>query len=167
MGLVKLNDCTWKNANRSILIILYNTQLQMNQRPDLLNKRPDTLNLIEEKVGNSLLSVNIQKKKKKNYQPTLVLALVGHMAYAGYFRLNQQSVSTQHAKLPTLLCCCWRLSEPSSNLAFHRASKVGRPHARSVQRLPIAPYRRLLTFPASVPCGYGHNSQWPVKIKTQ
>lgn len=34
----------------------------MNQRPDLLNKRPDTLNLIEEKVGNSLLSANILKK---------------------------------------------------------------------------------------------------------
>lgn len=47
-----LHMCTEKNAKRPTLIILHKTK--MDHRPDLFNKRPDTLNLMEEKVGNSL-----------------------------------------------------------------------------------------------------------------
>jgi hypothetical protein len=38
------------NANRSILIILHKTRIQVDQN---LNIKPNTMNLIEEKVGKS------------------------------------------------------------------------------------------------------------------
>ena len=50
MLLIKLDGCIQKNANRYILIILHKTQLKIDQRPQ---QKPDTLNLIEEKVRNS------------------------------------------------------------------------------------------------------------------
>lgn len=42
----------------------------------------------------SLVVVNKKKKKKIRHQPMLLPALVGNMASAGYFHLNQQTVST-------------------------------------------------------------------------
>lgn len=51
MVLIKLNDNMYKNTNISILITVYKTEVQVDER---LNIRPDTLNLIKDKVGNSL-----------------------------------------------------------------------------------------------------------------
>jgi hypothetical protein len=44
----------YKNENRPVLITLLKTQVQVNQRQQL---KPDTLNLIEKKVGNSLVCI--------------------------------------------------------------------------------------------------------------
>ena len=45
--------CNWKqkNQNRSILIILHKTHVQVDEGPNI---NPDTLDFIEEKVGNNL-----------------------------------------------------------------------------------------------------------------
>jgi hypothetical protein len=59
MLLIKLDGCIQKNANRYILIILHKTQLKIDQRPQ---QKPDTLNLIEERVGNSLECIGIGKR---------------------------------------------------------------------------------------------------------
>jgi hypothetical protein len=48
--LVKQDVCMQKNANRSILIIPYKAQLQMDQGPQ---HKADTLSLTERKVGNN------------------------------------------------------------------------------------------------------------------
>lgn len=49
--LVKLEDYRQKNSNKSILITMHKTLLQRHQD---LNIKPNALNLIEKKVGNSL-----------------------------------------------------------------------------------------------------------------
>lgn len=51
MVLIKLNNNMYKNTNISILITVYKTEEQVDER---LNIRSDTLNLIKEKAGNSL-----------------------------------------------------------------------------------------------------------------
>jgi hypothetical protein len=51
MNGVKLDDCMWKTSNRSILITSHKTQLQWIKN---FNTKTDKLNLIEEKVENSL-----------------------------------------------------------------------------------------------------------------
>lgn len=51
MVLIKLYNNMFKNTNISILITVYKTEEQVDER---LNIRSDTLNLIKEKAGNSL-----------------------------------------------------------------------------------------------------------------
>ena len=42
MVLAKLDSCTQKNANRSVFIILHNTQFQMDQGPQLKARYPES-----------------------------------------------------------------------------------------------------------------------------
>ena len=54
MVLVKLDACMRENANRFISITVDKTQVQVEE----VNIKPDMLNLIEEKLGNSLEQID-------------------------------------------------------------------------------------------------------------
>ena len=59
MMLVQLEVSMYKNRQRSIIISLVKAQLYMDQGPPC---KPDTLKLIEEKVGKSLEDMGTGKK---------------------------------------------------------------------------------------------------------
>jgi hypothetical protein len=60
--------CMYKNANRSIIILLQKTQYKSIRE---LNIKPGTLNLIDEKVGNSFECIDLGNNflNRKNNGP--------------------------------------------------------------------------------------------------